>query len=125
MRSDEGIPLVRAQIDKSYYTGQERSTGEVGTSGISRRILQGLTIMSVLVACGCSIYGSVQAESPFIILPFLVVILWIFIHFLLLFFAQRQQHEFHPPAWFIFVSSGHIFIQSLIVIILTLFKKQT
>ncbi|CAF2771719.1 unnamed protein product [Rotaria sp. Silwood2] len=123
--NDENIPLTGHKTDNSFYTGQETSTGEVGTSVISRRILHGLTIISVLIACGCSIYGSIQAESPFIILPFLVVIIWLFIHFLLLFFARRQQHEFHPPAWFIFVSSGHIFIQSLIVIILTLFKKQT
>ncbi|CAF1201925.1 unnamed protein product [Rotaria sordida] len=116
----EKIPLVGSRTDDGFYTGQEISTGEIGTSGISRRILHGLTIISVLVACGCSIYGSVQAKSPLIILPFLVVIIWLFIHFLLLFFAQRQQHDFHPPAWFIFVSSGHIVIQSLIVIILTL-----
>ncbi|CAF0794717.1 unnamed protein product [Adineta steineri] len=123
MRSEK-IPLTGSHVDAGFYTGREISTGDAGTSGISRRILHGLTIISVLIACGCSIYGSFQAETPFMILPFLVVLIWIFIHFLLLFFARREHHEFNPPAWFIFVSSGHIFIQSLIVIILTLFKKQ-
>ena len=124
--SSEKIPLVGSKsIDNNYYTGAETSTGDAGTSGISRRVLHGLTIISVLIACGCSIYGSFQAESPFILLPFIVVILWLFIHFLLLVFVRREQHNFHPPAWFIFVSSGNIFIQSLVVIILTLFKKQT
>ena len=123
--NSERIHLVGSHEDNNFYTGKETSTGEIGTSGISRRVLHGLTIISVLIAFGCSVYGSVQTESPFIILPFLVVLIWLFIHFLLLFFAQRERHDFHPPAWFIFVSSGHIFIQSLIVIILTLFKKQT
>jgi hypothetical protein len=120
--SGEKIPLVGPT---GFYTGDETFTGDAGTSGISRRVLHGLTIISVLIACGCSIYGSFQAESPLIILPFIVVMIWLFIHFLLLFFARREHHEFHPPAWFIFVSSGNIFIQSLVVIILTLFKKQT
>jgi len=124
MRSEK-IPLTGPYTDNGFYNGQETSTGDAGTGGISRRVLHGITIISVLIACGCSIYGSFQAESPFILLPFLVVMIWLFIHFVLLFFARREQHEFHPPAWFIFVSSGHIFIQSLIVIILTLFKKPT
>ncbi|UJR32162.1 hypothetical protein I4U23_019629 [Adineta vaga] len=121
--SGERIPLSSASVDASFYTGQEVSTGDSGTSGIARRILHGLTIISVLVAAGTTIYGSVQAESAVIVLPFIVVLTWLFIHFLLLFFSKKDHHDFHPPAWFIFVSSGHIFIQSLIVIILTLFKK--
>jgi hypothetical protein len=119
----EQVPLAGPNADSSFYTGQEVSTGEVGTSGISRRILHGLTIISVLIASGCTIYGSLQAGSAVLALPFLIVLIWLFIHFILLFFAQNDQHEFHPPSWFIFMSSGHIFIQSLVVIILTLFKK--
>jgi hypothetical protein len=123
--TSETIPLTGSPADSSFYTGDEVSTGEVGTSGISRRVLHGLTILSVLIAFGCTIYGAVQAESAVIILPFTVILVWVFIHFLLLFFTQRDHHEFHPPAWFIFISSGHIFIQSLVVIILTLLKKPT
>jgi len=120
--SGERIPLTgsQPQPDSSFYTGQEISAGEPGSSGVSRRILHGLTIISVIIALGCSIYGLFQSDTPLIVLPFVVVILWLFIHFFLLFFARREHHDFHPPAWFIFVSSGHIFIQSLIVIILTL-----
>jgi hypothetical protein len=119
--SDERIPLVGSQPDNSFYTGQETSTGEVGTSGGSRRILHGLTIISVIVACGGTVYGFFQSGTPFIVLPIAIVILWVLIHFLLLFFAKREKHDFHPPAWFIFVSSGNIFIQALIVTILTLY----
>ena len=121
--SGEKIALVGPKGDNGFYTGQETSSGEPGTSGISRRILPGLTIISVLIALGCSAYGVIQTESPLIVLPFLVVMMWIIIHFLLLYFVRREEHDFHPPAWFLFVSSGHIFIQSLVVIILTLFKK--
>src|SRR5579871_6007869 len=101
--NDEKKSLVRSQTDSGYYDGHEISTGEVGTSGISRQILHGLTIISVLIALGCSIYGSFQAKSPFIILPFFVIIIWLVIHILLLIFARREKHDFHPPAWFIFV----------------------
>jgi len=118
--SGERIPLVGSQPDSSFYTGQEISAGEAGTSGVSRNILHGLTIISVIIALGCSIYGFFQSGKPLIVLPFVVVIIWLFIHFLLLFFARREHHDFHPPTWFIFVSGGHIIIQSLIVIILTL-----
>src|ERR1700749_2185986 len=118
--SSEGIPLVGPQPDASFYTGQETSTGEIGTSGISRKVLHGLTIISVIVAFCCTIYGFFQVDTPLIVLPFVVVALWLVIHFFLLFFARREKHDFHPPAWFIFVSGGHIFIQSLVVIILTL-----
>jgi len=123
--SGERIPLTGSQPDSSFYTGQETSSGEAGTSGVSRRVLHGLTIISVIIAIGSTIYGYFQADTPMIILPFVVVILWLFIHILLLVFARRESHEFHPPGWFIFVSSGNIFIQALIVIILTLFKRPT
>ncbi|CAF3597014.1 unnamed protein product, partial [Rotaria sp. Silwood2] len=116
----ENIPLTGSNADNSFYTGKEVSTGEVGTSGISRWILHGLIVIPVLIACGCTIYGSVQDKSVVIVLPFIVVLVWLSIHFLLLYFIRKDQHDFHPPAWFIFVSCGHIFIQSLIVIILTL-----
>lgn len=118
--SDERIPLAGSQQDNSFYSGQETSTGDVGTSGASRRILHGLTIISVLIACGCTGYGFITADTPLIVLPLVVVVLWLILHVLLLIFARGEKHEFHPPAWFIFVSSGNIFIQSLIVIILTL-----
>ncbi|CAF1012368.1 unnamed protein product [Rotaria sp. Silwood1] len=121
----EKIPLTGPITENSFYTGKEVSTGEVGSSGISRRVLHGLTIISVLIACGCTIYGLFQTKSAVIVLPFIIVLIWLSIHFLLLYFMRKDQHDFHPPAWFIFVSSGHIFIQSLIVIILTLVKKQT
>ena len=119
----ERIPLVGSTAESSFYNKDEGSSGEPGTSGISRRILYGLTILSVLVACGCSIYGTVQSKSFFILFPFSVVILWLVIHCFLIFFLRGEQHDFNPPAWFLFVSSGHIFIQSLVVIILTLFKQ--
>ncbi|CAF3782850.1 unnamed protein product [Rotaria sordida] len=106
--SGEKIPLTGSNTNNSFYTGKEASTGEVGTSGISRRVLHGLTIIPVLVACGCTIYGAVQTQSAVVALPFII-----------------DHHNFHPPAWFMFVSSGHIFIQSFIVIILTLVKKRT
>jgi hypothetical protein len=121
--SGEKIPLTGSHTDNGFYGGHETSAGDAGTSGMSRRILHGLTIISVLIAGGCTIYGCFQAGSAVIVLPFSVVLIWLFIHFLLLFFARKEHHDFHPPAWFIFVSSGHIFIQSLVVIILTLFKK--
>ncbi|CAF1179503.1 unnamed protein product [Rotaria sordida] len=121
----EKIPLTGSNTNNSFYTGKEVSTGEVGTSRISRRVLHGLTIIPVLVACGCTIYGAVQTQSAVVALPFIIVLIWFFIHFLLLYFIQKDHHNFHPPAWFMFVSSGHIFIQSFIVIILTLVKKQT
>jgi hypothetical protein len=121
----ETIPLTGSPGGSGFYTGHEGSIGEGGTSGMSRRVLHGLTIISVLVAFGCTIYGSVQAETPAMALPFSVVLIWLFIHFLLLFFARKEHHDFHPPAWFIFVSCGHILIQSLVVIILTLFKRPT
>ncbi|CAF1025973.1 unnamed protein product [Rotaria magnacalcarata] len=116
----EKLHLVGPKTDNGFYTGTEQSTGEVGTSGISRRILHGLTVISVLIACGCTAYGSIQNKSAVFLLPLIVVLIWLFVHFLLLYFIQNDKHDFHPPAWFIFVSSGHIFIQSLIVIILTL-----
>jgi hypothetical protein len=123
--SSERIPLVGSSTEDGFYTGEQRSAGEVGTTGVSRRILHGLTIISVMIAIGSTIYGYFQADTPMIILPFVVVILWLFIHILLLVFARRESHDFHPPGWFIFVSSGNIFIQALIVIILTLFKRPT
>jgi len=119
--SGERIPLTGSNMDNSFYTGQEGSIGESGTSGRSRRVLHGLTIISVLIACGCTIYGSVQAGSVAIILPFIVVLSWLIIHFLLVLFSGNENHNFHPPAWFIFVSSGQILIHSLVVVILTLF----
>lgn len=120
----EKIPLTGSYVDNNFYSGQEISTGEVGSSGISRRILHGLTIISVLIAGGCTAYGAVEGHSAAFLLPFMVVLIWLFIHVVLLYFIRTDKHDFHPPPWFIFVSSGHIFIQSLIVIILTLFKKQ-
>ncbi|CAF0764556.1 unnamed protein product [Adineta ricciae] len=122
--SSERIPLSSG-IDSSFYAAHEVSARDSGTSGIARRIVPGLTIVCVLFAAGSTIYGSVQAESAAMVLPFTVVLCWTFIHCLLLFFSRKDHHEFHPPAWFLFVSSGHIFIQSLIVIILTLFTKST
>lgn len=123
---NEKIPLTGpGAADAGFYSGKEVSAGDTGTSGIARRLLHGLTTLSVLIAAGTTIYGSVQADSAFLILPFTVVLCWLFVHFLLLFFSKKDHHDFHPPAWFIFVSSGHIFIQSLVVIILTLFKKPT
>lgn len=122
--SSERIPLSSG-VDSRFYAAHDVSAGDSGASGIARRIIPGVTILSVLFAAGSTIYGSVQAESAVMVLPFTVVLCWMFIHFLLLFFSKKDHHEFHPPAWFLFVSSGHIFIQSLIVIILTLFKKPT
>lgn len=119
----ETQPLTGTSTDNNFYTGNEQSTGESGTRGVSKRILHGLTIISVLIAAGTSIYGIFEADTPLIILPFVAVVLWVIIHLLLIFFIRREKHEFHPPGWFIFVSSGNIFIQSLIVIILTLFKR--
>jgi len=116
----EKQPLTTPILDSNFYSGQEVSTGEIGAGGISRRILHGLTIISVLIASGCTIYGTVEVGSAVLVLPFLIVIIWLFIHFVLIFFAKNDEHDFHPPAWFIFVSSGQIFIQSLVVIILTL-----
>jgi hypothetical protein len=116
----EKISLVTPVLDSNFYSGQEISTGEIGTSGISRLILHGLTIISVLIASGCTIYGTIRAGSAVLVLPFLIVFIWLFIHFVLIFFAKNGEHDFHPPAWFIFVSSGQIFIQSLVVMILTL-----
>jgi hypothetical protein len=123
--TSERAPLVASPTDNGFYTGQETSAGEAGTSGVSRRVLHGVTIVSVIIACACSVYGLFQADTPLIMLPLLVVIIWLFIHLILLFFARQEKHEFHPPAWFIFVSSGQIFIQSLIVIILTPFTRPT
>lgn len=121
--SGEKIGLLGQNGPNGFYAGDERSADEAGTSGISRRMLHGLTIIAVLIAFGCSIYGTVLAESPVIVLPFVTVIMWIVIHCFLIVFARKAHHEFNPPGWFIFVSSGNIVIQSLVVIILTLFKK--
>jgi hypothetical protein len=120
----ETTPLTGSNMDNSFYTGQEGSIGEYGTSGKLRRVLHGLPIIFVLIACGFTIYGSVQAGSAAIILPFIVVFSWLIIHFLLLLFSRNENHNFHPPAWFIFVSIGQIFIHSLTVVILTLIKKE-
>jgi hypothetical protein len=123
----EKVPITTtvSSTENGFYTGQEVSTGSVGTTGISRRVLHGLTIISVFVASICTIYGSVQAASAAFLLPFFIVLTWLVIHFVLLYFAQNDQHDFHPPAWFLFISSGHIFMQSLVVIILTVFKAET
>lgn len=121
--SNENVGLLSHQGQNGFYAGDEKSTDDGGSTGKSRRILHLLTIVSVLIAAGCTIYGVVQAESPLIVLPFVTVILWIIIHCLLIMFAGNPKHEFNPPGWFLFVSSGHIVIQSLVVIILTLFKK--
>jgi hypothetical protein len=121
----ENLLATTPNTDNSFYTGKEASTGEIGTSGISRKILHGLTIISVLIACICTIYGSVIDASAVLVLPLIVTLTWLFVHFALLFFSNNDQHDFHPPAWFIFVSSGHIFIQSLVVLILTLYKNST
>jgi hypothetical protein len=121
--SSERIPLVGSPTENGFYTGEETSTGDIGSSGASRRILHGLTIISVLGAIGTSIYGLFEADTPMIILPLIVVILWLFIHVLLIIFARAESHEFHPPGWFIFISSGNIFIQAIIVMILTIFEK--
>jgi hypothetical protein len=110
--------------DRSFYgTNNRLSASETGATGSARRILHGLTIISVLVATGCSIYGLVQSQSGLIVLPFAVVLVWCFIHIVLLIFLRRAKDDFHPPGWFVFVSGGHIFIQSLVAIILTLFKQ--
>ncbi|CAF0936111.1 unnamed protein product [Adineta steineri] len=119
----EKLPLVTSNVDNSYYAGNERSTDDSGTNGRTRRILHGLTIISVLIAASFTIYGCVVAESAAIILPFFILSSWIFIHCCLLFFGQKEHHDFHPPEWFIFITSGHIILQSLLVIMLTLFKK--
>ena len=123
--SSERTPLTGASADDNFYSGEETSTGESGSKGVTKRILHGLTIISVLVAAGTSIYGIFQSDTPLIVLPFASVVPWVFLHLLLIFFARREEHEFHPPGWFIFISSGNIFIQSLIVIILTFFKRPT
>ena len=124
--SGERIPLTDpTSAENGFYTGEETSTGAVGATGASRRILHILTVISVLVAIGTSIYGFFEADTPLIMLPLVVVIIWLFIHIFLIVFARHETHEFHPPGWFIFVSSGNIFIQALIVIILTLFKRPT
>jgi hypothetical protein len=127
--SAERIPLVgppaTSSTENGFYTGEETSTGDVGSSGVSRRILHAMTIISVLVAIGCSVYGYFVAETPLIMFPLIVVIIWVFIHILLIVFARAEKHEFNPPGWFMFVSSGNIFIQALIAIILTPFKKPT
>ena len=121
--SKENIGLLSHQGQNGFYAGDEKSTDDNGNSGKSQRILHLLTIVSVLIAAGCTIYGAVQAESSLIVLPFVIVIMWLIIHCLLIVFARNPKHEFNPPGWFLFVSSGHIVIQSLAVIILTLFKK--
>lgn len=122
----ETIPLTGTSTDNNFYSGNEPSSGgESGTRGVTKRILHGLTIISVLIAAGTSVYGIFEADTPLIILPFIVVVLWGIIHLFLILFLRREKHDFHPPGWFIFVSSGNIFIQSLIVIILTLFKRAT
>ena len=120
--SGEKIPLG-GNHGTGFYSGSEQSGGEPGSSGFSRRILRVFTIISALVACGCSIYGIFEAKNAVIILPFIVVVLWLIIHFLILIFSRHEKEDFNPPAWFIFVSGGHIFIQSLIVIILTLVNQ--
>ena len=61
MSRNEKIPLVGSQPDENFYTGEESSTNEGGTSGRSGRILHILTIISVLVACGSTIYGIFNA----------------------------------------------------------------
>lgn len=123
--SYEKIPLTSGSNgDGSFYTGEERSIGSAGAGGLSRRLLHGLTIVSVLVAGGCTIYGSVEAKSGAMLLPAFVVSIWLIVHCVLLYFARNEQHDFHPPGWFVFVSSAHIVIQAIVVIVLTLFKKE-
>lgn len=121
----EKTPLAGPNPDSSFYSGKEVSTGNIGSAGLSRRILHGLTIISVLVASGCTIYGCVEGETAVFFLPFFITLTWLLIHFAFLYFAKNDQHDFHPPPWFVFISSGHIFMQALVVIILTLFKKPT
>ena len=111
--------------DNTFYTGQEVSTGDIGSSGISRRILHVLTFLSLIAAGACTIYGSFEAGSAVLALPFFTVLMWLFIHLSLILFARNNQHEFHPPSWFIFVASGHLFMQSIAVMIITIFKKAT
>lgn len=120
----ENVPLIPSNGDNSFYTGKEGSTGEVGTSGLSRFIQYGLPIISMLVASGCTIYGTIQAKSILLALPFIIILFWLVIHFLLLYFIRNEKHEFHPPGWFIFVSSCHICTQSIIVAILTVAKAE-
>lgn len=119
----EKTPAPGTTPENGYYTGQETSTGDIGSSGLPYKILHAATLISVLVAFGCTISGSVQAESAIFFLPFLLTLMWFFIHLALLYFSKKDQHNFSPPAWFVFISSGHIFMQALVVIILTLFKK--
>jgi hypothetical protein len=120
--TDERLALVSNKNNNNFYSGQQVSSGEPGTNGISRYILHGVTVISVLIACGCSIYGVYQVKSLVILFPLIIVIMWFLIHLLLLFFSGNDKYMFQPPAWFIFVSSGHILIQSLVAIILALFK---
>jgi hypothetical protein len=123
--NNETAPLTGTNPENGFYTGQEVSSGEVGSSGMSRRLLHGLTIISILGASICTIYGSVEAGSVVLVLPFVIILIWLFIHITLLFFARSEQHNFQPPSWFIFISSGHIFMQAIVVMILTLFKIGT
>lgn len=124
--TDEKSPLTgTTNPDNNFYTGQETSTGDVGSSGMSRRILHVLTVLSLLAAGACTIYGSFEAGSAVFALPFFSVLMWLFVHLSLILFARSDQHDFHPPSWFIFVSSGHLFMQSIVIMVLTIFKKVT
>jgi hypothetical protein len=123
--TDEKLPLTGTNPENGFYTGQEVSGGDVGSTGISRRLLHGLTAISVLGASICTVYGSIQAGSVVLVLPFVIILIWLFIHLTLIFFAKNDQHNFQPPSWFIFISSGHIFMQAVVVMILTLYKKGT
>jgi hypothetical protein len=118
--TDGKAPLTGTNPENGFYTGQEVATGEVGSSGMSRILLHGLTAISVVGASICTIYGSVQAGSAVLVIPFVIILIWLFIHITLIFFAQNDQHNFQPPSWFIFISSGHIFMQAIVVMILTL-----
>lgn len=123
--TDEKTPLTgnNSNPDNNFYTGQETSTGFTGSGEISRRILHGLTLVSFLAAIGCTIFGSVQAASAVFALPLFTILMWLFIHLTLLLFARNDQHDFSPPSWFIFFASGHLIMQCIGVMVLTIFNK--
>ena len=91
--SNEKIPLTGSNGDGSFYTSEESSVGSMGASGLSRRLLHGLTILSVLVAGGCTIYGSVEAKLGTMLLPLLVVVTWVSIHGLPLQWTHRHSSD--------------------------------
>ena len=123
--TDEKTPLTgtNSNPENHFYTGQEGSTGSVGSSEISRRILHGLTLAAFLAAIGCTIFGSVEAGSAVLALPLFTLLMWLFIHLSMLLFARGDQHDFTPPSWFIFFASGHFCMQCVAVMVLTIFEK--